>query len=138
MTTNRRIVRRTAVGVTLTAALGVTAGVLFASPAAADPYPGCIDPVDGVTVCVSYPKVGPSVAIAGVTTDASVNLTGALITLEKCVDGTCQVVATRTGAGESVSTAAVPAPYGSGTYTATASWSDDQGRQHHGVRAVGW
>ena len=133
-----KMFRRAAVGATLTAALGVSAAVLFAPTAAAEPYPGCIDPVDGVTVCVNYPKVGPSVAIASVSTDANVSLTGALITLERCVDGSCQVVATQIGAGEGVYTAAVPAPYGSGTYTATASWSDDQGRQHHGVQAVGY
>jgi hypothetical protein len=137
MKTSRRTIRRAALGATLTAALGVTTAAFFAPAAAADPYPGCIDPVDGVTVCVSYAKVGPSRAVAEAVTNGTPTLAGVLVTLEECVDGSCRVVSTATGNGTGARTTAYYTVPGA-TYTATASWSDDNGRQHHGVQAVGY
>jgi hypothetical protein len=93
-------------------------------------------PVDGVYVCHPSSPSGPEVVLGEIYVDndfPDVTITGALVVLERCTDDGCSVVSTATGSGKSVHTPTVPF-VGGGQYVTTASWVDNLGRQHHGVR----
>jgi hypothetical protein len=127
--------RRAATGALLSTAIGA-AVVIATAPvaAAAEPYPGCLAPIDGVTVCTGASR-GPTQKSIGQieATDPGLTLEGVLVVLEQCVGEECEVVAVETGAGTAVHTATVNLVPG-GRFVTTASWVDSLGRQHHGVR----
>jgi hypothetical protein len=141
MTTRTRSLRRAATGAALTSVLFAGLAALVAPSAAAeptDPSLHCLaGAIDGVHVCTPVSSGPPPYRVLGsvfVDNDSpDVTISGALVVLERCTDSGCSVVATTTGQGKGVSTPVVEKISGS-RYVTTASWVDNLGRQHHGVR----
>jgi ABC-type glycerol-3-phosphate transport system substrate-binding protein len=130
-----RSLRRASTATLLSTAIGAAIAVGTApAAAAATPYPGCLDPIDGVTVCTLAAKGPINESIGQIeATGPGVTIEGVLLVLERCVGEDCSVVAVETGSGTAVHTATVRGVPG-GHFVTTASWVDDLGRQHHGVR----
>jgi hypothetical protein len=129
-----RSLRRAATATLLSTAIGAAVAVGAApAAAAAAPYPGCLDPIDGVTVCTLAAKGPVNESIGQIEAGPGVTIDGVLLVLERCVGEDCSVVAVETGSGTALHTATVRGVPG-GRFVTTASWVDDRGRQHHGVR----
>lgn len=132
--------RRAATGALLSTAIGaavvVATSPAAAAAAAAEPYPGCLAPIDGVTVCTVASKGFHQQSIGRIeATEPGLTLNAVMLVLEQCVgDDGCSVVAVRTGSATALATEVVDLVPG-GRFVTTASWVDDVGRQHHGVRA---